>query len=81
MRQPSADVRFTAMDARRHTLLAPGHEARWAQINEEERRGAVPPADTPVEELLRSGMALSQQAFALLNAIERPDAGRSAPRA
>jgi hypothetical protein len=63
----------------RHTLLAPGHEGTWARINDEDRRRAIPPADTPVETLLRSGMALSQQAFALLNAIERPDADGPAP--
>jgi hypothetical protein len=67
------------MDTRRQTLLAPGHEAAWASINDEERRGAIPAADTPVETLLRSGMALSEQAFALLNAIERHDAGGSPP--
>jgi hypothetical protein len=69
------------METPRDTLLTPGHEAAWAQINEEERRGAVPPADTPVEALLRSGIALSAQAYALLNAIERPDADRPAQRA
>jgi hypothetical protein len=69
------------MDVRRHTLLAPGHEAQWAAINAEERRSAVPPANTPVEALLRAGMALSQQAFTLLNAIERPDDRGPASRA
>jgi len=68
------------MDTLRHTLLTPGHEATWARINDEERRAAIPPADTSVEALLRSGMALSEQAFALLNAIDRPDGGRPASR-
>jgi len=65
----------------RHTLLVPGNEEAWASINRDERRAAAPPADTPVETLLRSGLALSEQAFLLLNAIERPDDSASAPRA
>ena len=69
------------MDPTRHTLLTPGNERAWARINEEERRLAAPPPDTPVEALLRSGMALCEQAFMLVNAIERTDDGRSAPRA
>lgn len=69
------------MASTRHTLLAPGNERAWARINEEERHAATPPADTPVEALLRSGIALSEQAFMLLNAIERTDDGRSASRA
>lgn len=63
------------------TLLTPGNEEAWAQIDRAERHAAVPPADAPVETLLRSGMALSEQAFALLNAIERSDGRRSAQRA
>jgi hypothetical protein len=69
------------MDTQRPTLLAPGHEATWERINAEERRSAIPAEGTPVEALLRSGMALSEQAFALLNAIERPDAGGPTSRA
>lgn len=69
------------MASTRRTLLAPGNERAWARINEEERLRSTPAADTPVEALLRSGMALSEQAFSLLNAIERTDDGRSAPRA
>jgi hypothetical protein len=69
------------MDTLPPTLLATGHEATWARINDEERRSAIPAANTPVETLLRSGMALSEQAFALLNAIERPDADGPASRA
>jgi hypothetical protein len=65
----------------RDTLLRPGQEQAWAQINLEERRSAAPPPDTPVESLLRAGMALSEQAFLLLNAIERPDGERSPSRA
>jgi hypothetical protein len=68
------------MDTPRPTLLTPGHESMWARINDEERRSAIPAANTPVEVLLRSGMALSEQAFALLNAIERPDAAGPASR-
>jgi hypothetical protein len=65
----------------RHTLLAPGNEQAWARINQEERRLAVPPPNTPVETLLRTGIALCEQAFMLVNAVERTDDGRSASRA
>jgi hypothetical protein len=70
-----------AMARQPRTLLAPGNEAAWARINEEERRSLWPPADTPVATLLRQGMALSQQAILLLNAIEPADEDRSAPAA
>jgi hypothetical protein len=53
------------------TLLTPGHEAEWMRINQEERRALTPAPDTPVEELLRRGMAICRQAGLLLNAVER----------
>jgi hypothetical protein len=69
------------MDPHTRTLLAPGNEAAWTRINEEERRVLQPPADTPVATLLRQGMALSRQAILLYNAIEPSDEDRSAPSA
>ena len=59
-------------------MLEPGHEQTWDRINSEHQRAAVPPPGTPVETLLRTGMMLSEQAFMLLNAIERPDGERPA---
>lgn len=60
------------------TLLEPGHEAEWAELNEEKRRALTPPPDTPIGELLRRGQHLSAQAGGLLRAIER---GNSRSRA
>jgi hypothetical protein len=57
----------------RKTLLAPGHEAEWAELNREKREALTPPPDTPVGELLRRGQHLSAQAAGLLRAIERAD--------
>ena len=70
-----------AMTRQTRTLLAPGNEAAWARINEEERRSLQPPANTPVATLLRQGMALSEQAILLLNAIEPADEDRPAASA
>lgn len=62
----------------RKTLLEPGHEAEWAELNEEKRRALTPPPDTPVGELLKRGQHLSAQAAGLLRAVERADGrGRS----
>ena len=66
------------MSTRPRTLLEPGHEAEWAELNEEKRRALTPPADTPVEELLRQGQHLSAQAAGLLRAVERAN-GRPGP--
>jgi len=66
------------MNTRPRTLLEPGHEAEWAVLNEEKRRALTPPADTPVEELLRQGQHLSRQAFMLLRAVERAENERTA---
>jgi hypothetical protein len=52
-------------------LLEPGHEAEWERLNAEKRRFLTPPADTPINELLRRGQRLSAQAAALLRAVER----------
>ena len=60
----------------RKTLLEPGHEAEWAELDEEKRRALTPPPDTPIGELLRRGQHLSAQAGSLLRAVERAD-GRS----
>jgi hypothetical protein len=57
----------------RKTLLEPGHEAEWAELNEEKRRALTPPPDTPVGELLRRGQHLSAQAAGLLRAVEPAD--------
>jgi hypothetical protein len=61
------------MASRPRTLLEPGHEAEWAQLNAEKRRLLAPPADTPIGELLRRGQHLSAQAAGLLRAVERAD--------
>jgi hypothetical protein len=61
------------MSAPSRTLLEPGHEAEWAELNKEKRRALTPPADTPIGDLLRSGQHLSAQAAGLVRAIERAD--------
>jgi hypothetical protein len=66
------------MATSRRTLLEPGHEAEWAQLNAEKRLFLTPPPDTAPEELLRRGQHLSAQAAALLRAVERAD-GRARP--
>lgn len=57
----------------RKTLLEPGHEAEWAELDKEKRSALTPSADTPVGELLRRGQHLSAQAAWLLRAVERAD--------
>jgi hypothetical protein len=57
----------------RRTLLEPGHEAEWDELNKEKRRALTPPPDTPIGELLRSGQHLSAQAAGLVRAVERAD--------
>ena len=48
-------------------LLAPGNEAEWAKINEEEaRQEAEFAASLTMEERVTLGQQLSQQAFSLL---------------
>jgi hypothetical protein len=59
--------------APRKTLLEPGHEAEWTELNREKRRALTPPPDTPISELLRRGQHLSAQAAGLVRAVERAD--------
>jgi hypothetical protein len=61
------------MASRPRTLLEPGHEAEWTQLDAEKRQLLAPPPDTPVGELLRRGQHLSAQAAGLLRAVERAD--------
>jgi hypothetical protein len=63
----------------RKTLLEPGHEAEWAELNREKREALTPAADTPIGELLRRGQHLSAQAAGLLRAVERGSDGASRP--
>jgi hypothetical protein len=69
------------MDRPTHTLLAPGNEEAWAQINAARRRDLTPAPGTPIETLLRQGVALSEQAILLLGAIDRADDDRPAASA
>jgi len=70
-------VALSSMPSSPHkTLLEPGHEAEWKQLNAEKRRALTPPPETPVAELLRRGQHLSAQAGGLLRAVERAG-GRS----
>jgi hypothetical protein len=59
------------MPSSRHkTLLAPGHEAEWAKINEEEeRREAEFAASLSIPQRLEFGQKLCDQAFAFYNAV------------
>lgn len=69
------------MTAQRRTpLLAPGHEAEWAQINreEEEQERSMDMALTPAQRV-EQGQRLSQQAVSLLAASIR--AGHAPARA
>ena len=66
------------MATRPHTLMEPGHEAEWAELNAEKRRALTPPPDTPISELLRRGQQLSSQAVNLLKAVDRAN-GRRTP--
>lgn len=51
-------------------LLAPGNEAEWARINEEEERDAAEFALTlSVPERLEFGQKLCDQAFSFYNAV------------
>jgi mannose/cellobiose epimerase-like protein (N-acyl-D-glucosamine 2-epimerase family) len=67
-------------EGRRRTLLEPGHEAEWAEINrvEAEQLRAGNMALAPVERLA-VGQKLSQQAVELLSASVR--AGHAPRRA
>jgi hypothetical protein len=68
----SSDVPSNSMATRTDkSLLTPGHEAEWAEINREKRAAMAPAPDTPIGELLRRGQHLSAQAAKLLRAVER----------
>jgi hypothetical protein len=58
-------------DPRSPSLLRPG-APEWRALDDEKHRLLTPPPGTPVEELLRAGQQLSEQAALLLGAIERP---------
>lgn len=66
--------------ASRRTLLEPGHEAEWAELNREKREyhQRTAQALTPSERVAR-GLALSRQAVQLLASTIR--AGHVPPRA
>jgi hypothetical protein len=59
-------------DRRARTLLR-RNAPEWAALNEQKRRLLTPPADTLIEELLRSGQQVSEQAALLRRAIEKSD--------
>jgi hypothetical protein len=59
-------------DPEPRTLLR-ANAPEWAALNEEKRRLLTPAPDTPVEQLLRQGQQLSEQAALLLRAVERAD--------
>jgi hypothetical protein len=68
------------MATRTRTLLAPGNEAEWAELNREKREYHIRTARalTPSERVAR-GQKLSQQAVQLLASTIR--AGHAPPRA
>jgi hypothetical protein len=59
-------------DRKSRTLLR-RDAPEWAALNEQKRSLLTPPADTPIEELLRSGQRISEQAALLRRAIEKSD--------
>lgn len=64
-------------DPKSRSLLRPD-APEWAALGREKRALLTPPADTPVEELLRQGQQLSEQAAMLVEAVDRADErGRS----
>lgn len=68
---------------RQKPLLAPGNEAEWARINEEEeRQEAELAASLSIPERLELGQKLCDQAFDFYNAFHADDRGhRRDPRA
>jgi hypothetical protein len=69
-----SDVRSNSMATRTDkSLLTPGHDVEWAELNREKRAAMAPAPDTPIGELLRRGQHLSAQAAKLLRAVERAD--------
>lgn len=71
-----------AMATRPKPLLAPGNEAEWARINEEEeRQEAEFAASLSVPERLEFGQRLCDQAFEFFNAVRASGHGsRRDPR-
>lgn len=60
------------MSTQRQTLLEPGHEAEWAELNREKREYHQRTARTMTpSERIASGQKLSQQAVKLLAATIR----------
>jgi hypothetical protein len=81
---PPIHVPFVAMAGPSHKpLLAPGNEAEWAKINEDEAREEAEFAATlTVPERLEFGQKLCDQAFSLFNAVRASGHGpRRDPRA
>jgi hypothetical protein len=69
--------------SRKGPLLAPGNEAEWAKINEEEERQEAEFAlKLSIPERLESGQNLCDQAFKFYNAVHASGHGRQPdPRA
>jgi mannose/cellobiose epimerase-like protein (N-acyl-D-glucosamine 2-epimerase family) len=68
------------MASRPDRLLSPGHEAEWAEINEEEaRQEAEFAASLSMDERVTFGQKLSQQAVSLL--VASVEAGHVPERA
>lgn len=75
------DVSFASMSATPHkTLLEPGHEAEWAELNREKREYQQRNAQAlSPSERVAGGLTLSRQAVQLLASTIR--AGHVPPRA
>jgi hypothetical protein len=59
-------------DREPRSLLRPD-APEWTALNREKRALVALPPGTPVEELLRQGQQLSEQAALLVEAVERAD--------
>lgn len=71
---------MTFMSSEPRKLLAPGNEAEWARINEEEaRHEAEFVASLSMDERVTFGQKLSQQAVSLL--VSSVEAGHAPSRA
>lgn len=63
-----------AAQPKKRPLLAPGNEAEWARINEEEERHEAEFAATlSIPERLEFGQKLCDHAFAFYNAVHARD--------
>lgn len=65
------------VDRPHRTLLRPGAD-EWGRLNEEKRRLLIPSQDTPIDQLLREGEALSAEAMHLIASIRPPSGQRPA---